>query len=309
MAESRREQTRWLTTFAFVLAVLATFRVADAARSSVGFRDGGLHHPHGGLDRRAGLRDDGALGAGGRLQGGDVHGDAFVDNGGDGGFKDAFLSSISMILVSERGDETFIIAAIMAMRHPRVIIFAGAIGALAVMTVLSTALGLIVPNLISQDVVNKCAFVLYTFFGCRLLYIAWRADPNASIQEEMQEVETKLEAGPGSGRMMGRVRRLCGRVCTPIFLAAFVLTFLAEWGDRSQITTIALAAHKNPYGVAIGGTIGHAFCTGLAVVGGRIIALKISQRLVAVAGGLLFFVFAFHALVYGAPGSELGTFQ
>ena len=233
-----------------------------------------------------------------------------MDNGGDGGFKDAFLSSISMILVSELGDETFIIAAIMAMRHPRVIILAGALGALAVMTVLSTALGLIVPNLISQSVVNKCAFVLYTFFGCRLLYIAWRADPNASIQEEMQEVEEKLEAGAGGqGRMMGRVRRILGRLCTPIFLEAFVLTFLAEWGDRSQITTIALAAHKNPYGVAIGGTIGHAFCTGLAVVGGRIIALKISQRLVAVAGGLLFFVFAFHALVYGAPGSELGTFQ
>ena len=30
-----------------------------------------------------------------------------------GGFKDAFVSSISMILVSELGDETFIIAAIM----------------------------------------------------------------------------------------------------------------------------------------------------------------------------------------------------
>ena len=84
---------------------------------------------------------------------------------GTGGFGDAFGSSLSMILVSELGDETFIIAAIMAMRHPRAIVFTGAIGALAVMTVLSTALGLIVPNLISQDVVNKAAFVLYTFFG------------------------------------------------------------------------------------------------------------------------------------------------
>ena len=95
------------------------------------------------------------------------------------------------------------------------------------------------------------------------------------------------------------------RICTPIFLEAFVLTFLAEWGDRSQITTIALAAHKDPVGVTVGGVIGHAFCTGLAVVGGKIIALKISQRLVAVGGGLLFFVFAASALIYGAPGSEL----
>ena len=122
-----------------------------------------------------------------------------MDNGGDGGFKDAFLSSISMILVSELGDETFIIRPPLAMRHPRVIILAGALGARRSVTVLSTALGLIVLNLISQSVVNKCAFVLYViFFGVPIsLHIAWRADPNASIQEEMQEVEEKLEAGAG----------------------------------------------------------------------------------------------------------------
>ena len=211
-----------------------------------------------------------------------------------------------MILVSELGDETFIIAAIMAMRHPRLIVFAGAIGALAVMTVLSTALGLIVPNLISQDLVNKAAFVLYTCFGIRLMYVAYKSDPGATMQDEVSEVEEKLGGAAGEGaKAMGKVRRVLSRICTPIFLEAFVLTFLAEWGDRSQITTIALAAHKDPVGVTIGGVIGHAFCTGLAVVGGKIIALKISQRLVAVGGGLLFFVFAASALIYGAPGSEL----
>ena len=39
------------------------------------------------------------------------------------------------ILVSEIGDETFIIAAILAMKHPRAVVFVGALSALALMTV------------------------------------------------------------------------------------------------------------------------------------------------------------------------------
>ena len=53
------------------------------------------------------------------------------------GFLHAFVASLSVILVSEIGDKTFFIAAIMAMRHPRLTVFAGAISALALMTVLS----------------------------------------------------------------------------------------------------------------------------------------------------------------------------
>ena len=35
---------------------------------------------------------------------------------------------------------------------------------------------------------------------------------------------------------------------------------------------------QNVLGVTIGGTLGHALCTGLAVLGGRLIAQKISVR-------------------------------
>ena len=42
-----------------------------------------------------------------------------------------------MIIVSEIGDKTFFIAAIMAMRHSRVVVLTGALGALVVMTFLS----------------------------------------------------------------------------------------------------------------------------------------------------------------------------
>ena len=33
-------------------------------------------------------------------------------------------------------------------------------------------------------------------------------------------------------------------IFSAVFLEAFVLTFLAEWGDRSQIATIILAARE-----------------------------------------------------------------
>jgi Uncharacterized protein family UPF0016 len=55
----------------------------------------------------------------------------------DLGFIHAFLASLSVIIVSELGDKTFFIAAILAMKNPRVTVFAGAIFALALMTVLS----------------------------------------------------------------------------------------------------------------------------------------------------------------------------
>ncbi|KAL3690513.1 hypothetical protein R1sor_016822 [Riccia sorocarpa] len=205
----------------------------------------------------------------------------------DGGFSDAFVTSFSIILVSEMGDETFIIAALMAMRHSRGVVLSGALSALIVMTVLSTGLGVMVPNLISRKHTNTAATVLYTFFGARLLYIAWKADPNSTPEKELEEVEEKLE-----GEKKNTFRPVLSRFFTPVFLEAFILTFLGEWGDRSQIATIALASHKNAIGVTIGASLGHTICTSLAVVGGRLLALKISQRTVATLGGLLFLCFA-----------------
>uniref|UniRef100_A0A5B6ZZI3 GDT1 family protein n=1 Tax=Davidia involucrata TaxID=16924 RepID=A0A5B6ZZI3_DAVIN len=210
------------------------------------------------------------------------------------GIFDAFFASLSMIIVSEIGDETFIIAALMAMRHPKSIVLCGALSALFVMTVLSTGLGRIVPNLISRKHTNSAATVLYAFFGLRLLYIAWRSDSKSSQKKEMEEVEEKLEAGPGKTA----VRRLFSRFCTPIFLESFILTFLAEWGDRSQIATIALATHKNAVGVALGASLGHTICTSLAVVGGSMLASKISQGTVATFGGLLFLCFSLSSYFY-----------
>ena len=52
-------------------------------------------------------------------------------------FVHGFIASLSMIIVSELGDKTFFIAAIMSMRHSRSVVLAGALGALVAMTILS----------------------------------------------------------------------------------------------------------------------------------------------------------------------------
>ncbi|CAA6668162.1 unnamed protein product [Spirodela intermedia] len=254
---------------------------------------------------------------------------AGLDSDAGLGLFDAFFASLSMIIVSEIGDETFIIAALMAMRHPKSIVLSGALSALFVMTILSTGLGRIVPNLISRKHTNSAATVLYAFFGLRLLYIAWRSDSKASQKKEIEEVEEKLEAGQGKTTL----RRFFSRFCTPIFLESFILTFLAEWGDRSQIATIALVCShgrhhtmlnsiinmrirlifivhcllsmgftvgdpQNAVGVAVGASLGHTVCTSIAVVGGSMLASKISQRTVAAIGGLLFLGFSLSSYFY-----------
>ena len=83
-----------------------------------------------------------------------------------------------------------------------------------------------------------------------------------------------------------------------VFIQALTMTFLAEWGDRSQIATIALAAAKDPLGVTIGGCIGHSICTGMAVVGGRMLASRISEKTVAFYGGLVFLAFGIHSVFF-----------
>lgn len=67
----------------------------------------------------------------------DINTESENEKKGNLGFIHAFIASISVIIVSELGDKTFFIAAIMAMRHPRLTVFLGAISALGLMTVLS----------------------------------------------------------------------------------------------------------------------------------------------------------------------------
>ncbi|PKS12067.1 hypothetical protein jhhlp_001363 [Lomentospora prolificans] len=247
----------------------------------------------------------------------------------------SFILSLTMILVSEVGDKTFLVAALMAMKHDRMVVFSAAFAALLVMTVLSAVLGQAVPTLLSQHVTSFMASVLFFVFGFKLLKEGMDMSPDEGVAEEMHEVERELaekekdayalEMGVGVGRKsrpksrfpapprspstsptrspspQGRnlkdiiegVENLLSLLLSPAWVQTFVMTFLGEWGDRSQIATIAMAAGPDYWWVTLGAMAGHCFCTGVAVIGGRAIAGKVSMKVVTLGGATAFIIFGF----------------
>jgi len=228
------------------------------------------------------------------------------------GFNHGFLSSLSVILVSEIGDKTFFIAAIMAMSYSRLIVFSGALLALAVMTALSVFMGAITA-VIPRWITYYVSTGLFALFGLKMLKEGFdmRADEGMEeldeVQQELKQKDEERERQQGSSDIEGGPVRASDKLkqcIPPVFFQAFSMTFLAEWGDRSQLTTIILGAREDALGVTLGGILGHACCTGLAVMGGRLIATKISVKSVTLIGGVVFLVFALSALFLGDESGD-----
>ncbi|CAM9899869.1 unnamed protein product, partial [Choristocarpus tenellus] len=102
-------------------------------------------------------------------------------------FWGAFVDSVAMIIATEIGDKTFFIAAVMAMTQPRLVVFAGAIGALAVMTVLSAMLGFALPSVLPKAYTHYASALLFLYFGMKMLKEGMEAD-GSGMTEELNEV-------------------------------------------------------------------------------------------------------------------------
>lgn len=255
-----------------------------------------------------------------------------------------FVMAFSMIITSEIGDKTFLLAAIMASKHSHLTIFSAAFSSLALMTVLSALLGQAFLIFVSPRLVAIAAGVLFLVFGIRLLHEATTME-GVSIKEEMAEVESEIEAselneknrdleegstssgettlrrqnsapgitddGLGEQGYSFDIRKaskptikqsladissgfsnLASLVLSPAWVQIFVMTFLAEWGDRSQISTIAMGAGSNFWPVVFGGVIGHACCTSVAIIGGKLLAQRVSIQQITLVGAVAFIIYA-----------------
>ncbi len=216
----------------------------------------------------------------------------------------AFTASLLLITVSELGDKTFFIAVILAMRHSRRTVFSAVLSALAVMTIISVVLGQAL-SLFPKIYIHYGEIALFLIFGAKLIYDASQMSAKSDeevVHEAKEAVET--QDSPNSIAKLPILGKLLSSILSRypwlgVWTQAFVMTFVAEWGDRTQISTIALAAAYNPIFVTLGAILGHGICTAIAVIGGRLIAGRISERVITAIGGFLFIIFGVTAYFQG----------
>jgi len=195
-----------------------------------------------------------------------------------------FAASWATILVSEIGDKTFFLAALLSLRRGRRRALTASLAALYAMTFISTLFGVILKDLpagmhVGQRFVHLATAACFAAFGVSNLLQARSAKQAAEAEKEDADEEVNQTLSKSRGRWKE-------------WWQCALLVFLAEWGDRSMIATVALAAELNPFGVTLGAMAGHTLATSLAVFGGDIIKKYVNETTAKAIGGALFLVFA-----------------
>ena len=190
---------------------------------------------------------------------------------------ESLLVSTGVVALAEIGDKTQLLAFVLAARFKKPVpIILGILAATVINHGLAGALGAWITANISPEVLR---WVLgASFIGMAI----WTLIP-----DKIEEEETQVAQRFG------------------IFGTTFITFFLAEMGDKTQIATVAMAAHYSaPVMVVIGTTLGMLIADVPAVFAGDKLAHKIPMKLVHSIAAAVFALLGVATLL--GAGSKLG---
>ncbi len=159
---------------------------------------------------------------------------------------DVIVAVFPIIFLGELPDKTMFASLVMSTRGRPLMVWLGAAAAFAVHVVIAVTIGVALFHLLPQRALD--AFVAAMFFVGAIL--ALREATKAREEEALVEREVASH------------RRTA--------VTAFLVIFIAEWGDLTQILTANLAAHyHDALSVGIGALLALWAVAGLAVVSGQ----------------------------------------
>ena len=183
----------------------------------------------------------------------------------------AFFSSFSTMLLVELPDKTLIATLILSTRYHKMPVFIGVSLAFLVQCILAVVAGSLL-RLLPPSVV---AYIVAALFAIGAI-VLWRS----ASHEEDEDV--KSVATTSTFKMA---------------LVSFTVLFAAEWGDASQLLTVALTAkYHAPLEVGLGSWLALVGVAALAILLGKIIQAKVPLHLLQRIAAVVFAVFTALAL-------------
>lgn len=134
-----------------------------------------------------------------------------------------FVSTFALIFVAELPDKTAFATLLLATRGNPWAIFVGVAAAFFIQSIVAVLFGSVFIHL-PQDWVHFAAGLLFLVFA----YFMWRRDEPGMKKKESQDVDARAK---------GQITGFGKTVWT-----SFLLIFIAEWGDLTQLATASLVA-------------------------------------------------------------------
>ncbi|MFN4325379.1 MAG: TMEM165/GDT1 family protein [Azonexus sp.] len=179
----------------------------------------------------------------------------------------AWLSSAGatylLIALAEFGDKSQLVCMTLAARHRGLPVVLGAIAAFAVLNLLAVLFGAAVAAWLPDWLVTAAVALLFAWFGIAAL----------RFEEEGDE---EFEEKPGHG----------------VFATTFLMIFLAEFGDKTQIAVAGLGSTADATATWVGGTLALATTSLLGVYAGRRLLNRLPLHWIHRISGVFFLLLA-----------------
>jgi putative Ca2+/H+ antiporter (TMEM165/GDT1 family) len=196
------------------------------------------------------------------------------------------LAAFAVIVPVELPDKTFVATLVLSTRYRPLPVWAGVTAAFGVQCALAAAAGRVLALLPEQPV--RIAAALLFLAGAVLLVRGARDADRAEAEQEQEfnrELDERAPASPAVASTGVTDKAGQARTGWRAFGASFLVLFLAEWGDLSQLLTAGLVASGRPaIPVFIGSWLGLAFVAGMGVLLGRVLLRYVSLRIVRYVG-------------------------
>lgn len=244
--------------------------------------------------------------------------------------KTSFLSSIaysfSFVFVTDLTDKSVFLIILLSQKIPTLILFIISLFSVLLMNYLSILVGCYITKLISLVYLEIIACILFITFGILSIIESQKKEnqikdlmektkkelnysENDDYQLMSEDIETNYESNselkyPSTLRTNSNISNINvinennnNEINTGLIIAIIIMLCLSDFGDKSQITVMTMAAIYDFYGILIGSTLALVGTVTIAILFGTWICDKISTKLLFLIGGILFLIFGCELLI------------